>query len=80
VTGRSRLIVLVVPSSTWPKRSRKVDKCTSQSLSLASYVSEGQIDSSLAVYARVLVNRTRPVGNGMIGWEGTFLNLERRTC
>src|SRR5262249_41912293 len=41
------------------------------------FVPKGPSDSSLAVYCQEMhENGTRPVGNGMVGSEGTYLNLE----
>ena len=42
------------------------------------FVPEGPVDSSLAVYCLECVQkRNRPVGNGAIGSDGTFCDLER---
>jgi len=45
------------------------------------FVPKGPSDGSLAVYCQGLQEtETRPVGSGMVGSEGTLLNLEWRTC
>ena len=47
----------------------------------SAFVPEGRSDSSLAVYCQEYVEeRTRPVGYGMIGAEGTLYHLDRSTC